>query len=434
MSRAHGRVTASAVGEVGTAYPFFDAALLRDLVGSDVTADRLRHKPGVSTTATLTDRDGRPWGWAQVLAGGQDGKIANARRRASERGETLTVRSLGRHAVAMRAVSTGPAWFVCGRVGSDPRLHRARDVIAALLSAGAAGGAGDPGALDAAIESGEVRVLRYNALRRLVLRGGAAGPIGADRVLRLTAAHQPLDRSALRAVAGLGVPIAAPLKDPSVPTGRRVTLWPWVAGVDLAAAPDVPAARAAGAALAALHAVTSLTMGERIAARLPLGEDPDRAVQRVVDLVAALAPGLERRVRSAASQLPGGPVSPTAIVHGDFSADQVVRAGDQVRLVDLDRLHLGSPGEDLGSFAAAELRRTGGIGLTGSLVQGYASPGSAVEDGTTALGPHDLTAWTAYGLMLRLAEPFRAASPSWLEEIEQRLDEIERVRTEGVAL
>lgn len=394
--------TATLVDPLATAYPFLDTAVLQDLVSGEVVASGLRHKPGLSTTATLTSPDQRPWGWAQVLAGEQVDKIANARRRAAAHGYSVTVRPL----------RNGAGWFLCGRVGTDPRLHRARDVIAPIVPS-----------LDTAIETGAVHPLRYNALRRLVLRGSPhTAPFGPGRVLRLTAVHQDVDRVALGALAGLGVPLVAPLREAAVPTSRRVSLWPWIDGVDLAAAPDPAAAREAGAALAELHDAAASTLGYRIATRVAPGEDPDRTLRRVVDLVVRIAPRLEQRLDGIIARLPDRAWGPAAIVHGDFSADQVVRSAGGVRFVDLDRLQLGEPHHDLGCFAASELRRTGGWGLTGALLRGYRGQ----------VRPDLLAAWTAQALLLRLTEPFRAASPTWLEQMDRRLDEIESVLREGV--
>jgi hypothetical protein len=393
---------ATLVDPLATAYPFFDAAVLHDLVGHEVVAVGLRHKPALSTTATLTGPDGHPWGWAQVLSGDPADKIVNARRRASARASAISVRSLPRR--------TGV--FLCGTVGTDPRLHRARDVIAAIVPR-----------LDSAIASGALHPLRYNALRRLVLRGsGHAGPVTADRVLRLTAAHQTVDRGALGALADLGVPLVTPLREQGVPTSRRVTLWPWIDGVDLAAAPDPTAARAAGAALGRLHEVTASAARHRIPTTVPPGEDPNRTLQRVLETAAPIAPPLQPRLHGVVARLPRRPWQPGSIIHGDFSADQVVQARDGIRIVDLDRLQLGEPHHDLGSFAASELRRTGGWGLTGDLLAGYAR----------GVRPDDLAAWTAHALLLRLTEPFREASPTWVADMDRRLDEVELVLREGV--
>ena len=42
------------------------------------------------------------------------------------------------------------------------------------------------------------------------------------------------------------------------------------------------------------------------------------------------------------------------LVHGDFSADQVLVNGAAVRIIDFDRVRTADPAMDLGSFAAVE--------------------------------------------------------------------------------
>ena len=394
--------TAPLLDAVGTAYPFFDSAVLADLVGREVVPSGLRHKPGVSTTATLTTPDGTPWGWAQVLRGEQADKVANARRRAAARRSVVTVRPLPDRAGVL----------LHGRVGSDPRLHRGLEELAALLPD-----------VDAALRAGALLPLRYNALRRLVVRGGEeAGPVPADRVVRIGAERRTLSLTALERLADLGVPLLAPDRSAVIAPTRHVTVWPWVTGSDLAAAPDRDAAHAAGAALARLHEVTTSRDGRRAMSRVLAGEGPEPALRRVVSSVAAVAPSLTPRLDDIVRRLGRLAWRPDRIVHGDFSADQVVVGREGIRIVDLDRLQLGEPLHDLAGFAAVELRRTGHWGLTPELLSGY----------RRRVDPAALTAWTAHALLLRLTEPFRAVSPTWRQDMDERMDEVEVVLREGV--
>lgn len=394
--------TAALVDPLASAYPILDPAGLHDLVGSEVVASGLRHKPGVSTTATLTTSAGRPWGWAQVLQGDQPDKIDNARRRAEAHGHTVSVRSL-----------SGAGWFLCGRVGGDPRLQRGLAELADAIPD-----------VDAALEAGTVQPLRYNALRRLVLRGSDRSVLlPADQVIRVTAARRTPSLTALERLAELGVPVLTPLREAAIPLSRRVTVWPWVDGSDLATTPDPRAARVAGAALGGLHRVSGSQVGHRIMRRMLPGAGPRLTLRRVTEAAGAVAPSLAPRLDEVLRRLPQRSWRPDRIVHGDFSADQVIAASDGIRIVDLDRLQLGETHHDLGGFAAAELRRTGGWGLTAELLAGY----------TGQVDPDGLTAWTAHALLLRLAEPFRAASPTWPEDMHHRLDEVERVLHEGVS-
>lgn len=156
-----------------SAYLFFDPSRLSELAHAPVCASTLRHKPGRSTSATLTCPDGMPWGWAQVLIGNQPEKLANVHRRAAAHGGTVAVHEL----------AEVDGLVLLGRIGVDPRLHRGLGALASVLSDA------DPAAhratdVDNAIAAGLLDVLRYNALRRLVLRGTDLGS-GAARTARV---------------------------------------------------------------------------------------------------------------------------------------------------------------------------------------------------------------------------------------------------------
>ena len=428
-----------------SAYPILDAARLSELVGAEVCAGGLRHKPGRSTSASLLSRGtGRPLGWVQILLGHQPEKIANARRRAAARGRDVRVLD----------VPDVAGVLMHGPIATDPRLHRGLATIAPVLP--------DVGA---AIADGAVEVLRYNALRRLVLRGadldtgghlhpshplpmaghpgtGLVEGVPETEVIRVSAVRRGPGLRAAAELAARGLPVGAAVLDPVTPTSRYVTVWPWVHGVDLAHAPDPDAAAAAARALAGIHVVADSVGGGRIHRMLTPGDPPQHRVARIVTDVLAIAPELAGRMLPVVERLPEPAWDTGHIVHGDFSADQVIRraaagqgpgslrsdhsSGDtpsgDITIIDLDRVRLGDPHEDLGCFAAAELRRTGGWGLLPELVDAYPRP---VRRGA-------LHAWTLHALVMRLLEPFRSASPDWRSEISARLDEIESVLADGV--
>lgn len=419
-----------------SAYPLLDAARLSELVDAEVRAGGLRHKPGRSTSASLLSRrTGRPLGWVQILLGHQPERIADARRRAARRGLDVRVRELPEE----------DGVLLHGPIETDPRLHRGLATVAPVVPN-----------LGAAMADGEVEVLRYDALRRLVLRGGDPDTSGhLDAGGRLGSARQPLELGVtgavpatevvrisavrrgpgLRAAAELatrGIPVGAAVLDPVTPTSRYVTVWPWIEGIDLAHAPDPDAAAAAAVALASIHVVADSVGGQRIWSMLSPGDPPRHRVARTVTDVLAIAPDLAGRILPLLERLPEPAWDVAHIVHGGFSADQVIRRDADhdgtrdgsagITIIDLDRVRLGDPHEDLGCFAAAELRRTGGWGLLPALVEAYPRP---VRRGS-------LHAWTLYALVMHLLEPFRSGSPSWRPELSERLDEIERVLTDGV--
>jgi aminoglycoside phosphotransferase (APT) family kinase protein len=335
--------------------------------------------------------------------------------------------------VGLRAVPEVGGVLLHGPVDTDPRLSRGLATLAPVLP--------DVGA---AIADGRVEVLRYNALRRLVLRGHAAGSVAAvsgvpamtgvpaTEVVRVSAARRGPGLRAAAELAARGIPVGAAVLDPVTPTSRYVTVWPWVDGVDLAHTADPVAAGEAARALGALHAVADSLGGHRVMSMLEAGEPPTMRARRIVADVLAIAPDLTGRLERLLERLLEPGWDARHILHGDFSADQVISgaagggvgdaAGDDIRIIDLDRIRLGDPHEDLGCFAAAELRRTGGWGLLPELVEAYPRP---VRRGA-------LHAWTLHALVMRLLEPFRNASPTWRAELSGRLDEIESVLADGV--
>lgn len=390
-----GRRTAFGDGPAGmaTAGVLLDAVLLSDLVGRSVVATRLRHKPGLSTTAALIGLNGpdqgRPYGWVQVCRPQHLDKVANAMRRAAVRGQHIVVREVpGRPEVRL----------VTGTIDTDPRLQRGLDAIRGVVPS-----------ITEAVDSGRVEVMRYNPHRRLVLRR-ATGE-GSD-LLRITARKHDRPGRTLERLRRRGVPVVLPTTATGVRDSRRVTVWPWVGRGDLAALPETRAAGLAGAALARLQSAP---------ARLGRHDHTEPALRvRLVALaedVRRLDPDAGRRFRLLSSSLDLTGRHAPVLVHGDFSADQVLLDGDGVRVVDLDRMGCGDAHIDLGCFAADQLLRTGGWGLSAPLHAGH---GADFDAG--ALRP-----WVAFALLARADEPFRSGHLDWLGLLHQRLDQVEAV-------
>jgi aminoglycoside phosphotransferase (APT) family kinase protein len=383
-----------------------DPDAVSELVGERVVAVRLRHKPGMSTVAALSTPAGRPWGWVQLTTPQARDKARNAQRRARDRNRPVHLQALPGGGVAAH-----------GPVVTDPRLHRALDQLPCDLLA--ALGHDDPTRHAPEVSSwGDaslhpVRVLRHNPLRRLVLRRG-------DTVLRLTQEQRRDVGRAARVLLRHGVPVSQPLPlTDDIRRGGRVSRWAWVSGADLHVTPDVTTAQAAGAALAAWHGTAA---GHRVVLT-PI--DPTTAGQAVVEGLRPVSEELADRVQSVLQGLVPALTRPqrTVWAHGDFSADQVIgRPGGGAEILDLDRLTLAPPAYDLGSFAAVELLRSQeevpAADLLPALLEGYAQ---GVPDGG------ELTAWTAYALLLRAGEPLRRARPAWRSEVSARLDLAEEV-------
>ncbi|TSE14487.1 phosphotransferase [Arthrobacter sp. KBS0703] len=88
-------------------------------------------------------------------------------------------------------------------------------------------------------------------------------------------------------------------------------------------------------------------------------DDIAAQLQATRSMVASLLPALEEPARRVEAELRArllkdGAASEYVLVHGDFSADQVLVGGSEVRLIDFDRARIGAAEADLGSFAAAE--------------------------------------------------------------------------------
>lgn len=388
-----------------------DRARLSELVGRDVRADRLRFKPGLSTSAVLVDTAGQEAPqWIQVSHDAHLDKLRNALELARDRAQRVHL------------VRTGDLTIAHGGIDTDPRLQKGLDALRELHPF-----------VREAVTMGDLQVLRYNPQRRLVLRRDLE--CKDPEIIRITAHRQRRVDDSLRAYQAAGVPVIRPDDRHVLASKKRLTVWPWFGRGDLAdlgLEDAVAVAPHAGRALRVLHG-----------ADLPgdLAADATAAFPGLVDDLRALDPDAASRMAGlvvAAGERLGNSDWVTGPVHGDFSADQVLagRAGeDSVRLTDFDRAGHGSLTADLGTFAAAELtaapagtRFSGAesLPLTRALLTGYVEaptptpPPAATDDGS-------LRAWTARALLARVTEPFRTAKPDWLEAIHQRLDQIEEM-------
>ncbi len=111
-----------------------------------------------------------------------------------------------------------------------------------------------------------------------------------------------------------------------------------------------------------------------------------------------------------------------SLVHGDFSADQVLVGGPDVRLIDFDRTHVGAAETDLGSFTAVEemgrWRQQGdpaNVTSMGHLMDGYTRAGGSFS--TRAVN-----VWAAFRLFSGSVDPFRDRAPDWTADICCHLD------------
>ena len=391
-----------------------DPGWLSEQAGRPVRAARLRIKPRTSLVVGLDDTAGHPAGWLRFLWPISHNKAARTRREAGELGLETAEHELGE-----LLAQTGP-------LPADPKLLKR---IAAATASGKLG------------RWKASQVLRYNPLRRMVVRDGM-------RVVRVATSR---DRGVAfdRFIAGV---VETPLRlDDGTLDG--VSVHAFTGAQDLAgllagnppsrpsdesrlsrAASDSdesrlsraaseasgpcrnhPGAdrgpiRAAGAMLARLHAAgVPDDLARSLAFRAP---DPVAQGLAHAALLDELAPGLAERMRRVVARFPGAASAIPVLSHGDLSPDQVLttRTGDRVWLTDFDRACLAPRAVDLGSFLA--------VLDDDAFLDGY-------RDGGGQLPPGDqLRRAVAASLILRAADPLRCAYRDWRQRVSANLDRI----------
>ena len=367
-----------------------DPDWLSDQAGRSVRAARLRIKPRTSLVVGLDDTAGHPVGWLRFLWPISHNKAARTSREAGELGLETTERELGE-----LLVQTGP-------LPADPKL------LTRIADATASGKLG----------SWEVsQVLRYNPLRRVVVRDGM-------RVVRVATSR---DRGVAfdRFMAGV-VETPRRLDDGTL---EGVSVHAFTGDLDLADLLDgnPPEAdrepvhgtcdpvRAAGAMLARLHAAE--VPGDLARSLAAHTSDPVAQGLAHAALLDELAPDLAERMRRVVAELPGVASAMPVLSHGDLSPDQVLttHAGDAVWLTDFDRACLAPRAVDLGSFLA--------VLDDAAFLDGY-------RDGGGQVPPEDqLRRAVAASLILRAADPLRRACRDWKQQISANLDRIREVAT-----
>ena len=401
-----------------------DPGWLSEQAGRPVRAARLRIKSHTSLVVGLDDTAGHPAGWLRILWPISHNKAARTRREAGELGLETTEHELGE-----LLAQTGP-------LPADPKL---------LKRIAAATASGKLGRWEAS------QVLRYNPLRRVVVRDGM-------RVVRVATSRDrgvafdrfmagvvepprrldggDLDGVSVHAFTGdldladllAGNPPSRPSDESWLSRAASDSDGSWLSrAASEASGPcrNHPATdrdptqstpdpiRAAGAMLARLHAAgVPDDLARSLALRAP---DPVAQGLAHAALLDELAPGLAERMRRVVARFPGAASAIPVLSHGDLSPDQVLttRAGDRVWLTDFDRACLAPRAVDLGSFIA--------VLDDDAFRDGY-------RDGGGQLPPGDqLRRAVAASLILRAADPLRRASRAWEQEISANLDRIMEV-------
>ena len=401
-----------------------DPGWLSEQAGRPVRAARLRIKPRTSLVVGLDDTAGHPAGWLRILWPISRNKAARTRREAGELGLEIAEHELGE-----LLVQTGP-------LPADPKL---------LTRIAAATASGKLGRWEAS------QVLRYNPLRRVVVRDGMRvvrvatsrdRGVAFDRFMAgVVETPRRLDGGDLDGVsvhaftgdldlAGLlaGNPPSRPSDESWLSRAASDSDGSWLSrAASEASGPcrNHPATdrdptqstpgpiRAAGAMLARLHAAE---VPDDLARSLAL-RAPDPAAQGLAHaaLLDELAPDLAERMRRVVARFPGAASAIPVLSHGDLSPDQVLttRTGDRVWLTDFDRACLAPRAVDLGSFIA--------VLDDDAFRDGY-------RDGGGQLPPGDqLRRAVAASLILRAADPLRRAYRDWRQRVSANLDRIMEV-------
>lgn len=186
---------------------------------------------------------------------------------------------------------------------------------------------------------------------------------------------------------------------------------------------------AVGESLARLHALPTGSQLPRIDACHAIA-----AMVEAVEAVAALAPHLRGsacRVADRAGRALQTQPWPKTVVHGDFSADQVILTESGATVIDFDRAAVADPAADLGSFAAD---------LDRAEIEGRLGPGRALSSTSDLIEGHHRAGGPPIGdrivahhiaALLRLAvAPFRERLPSWPEAVEAIIRRAEVVADE----
>lgn len=166
--------------------------------------------------------------------------------------------------------------------------------------------------------------------------------------------------------------------------------------------------RRLGACLGRLH---STRVVDVVGAEHPATTYGLRTLSAVLGDTVTRAEQIDARAR--ASLRPG----PGALVHGDFSLDQAVAHGHELGIIDLDRVRIGNPLDDVASLLAAAglaVLPAGGVPaalavidrMRPALLSGHRSTWR--RGVTDDLGPR-----TALELLSRSTEPFRSGHADW---------------------
>ncbi len=265
-------------------------------------------------------------------------------------------------------------------------------------------------------------ILRYKPERRLVARLHA--PDGSRALLKLYHAGDFGRAYAGAEAFSRGAVVSAPLL--GLHRRHHALVWHWLdaPSCDATLSTHPALAEEIGRAVATLHA-------QPVAALTPVTRAEEaRTLWAATEHTAYLLPELAARGRQLAATLEDRLCAAPALrcpVHGDFSADQVLRTPVGVAVIDFDAAALGDPAWDLGTFRAQLERSVIRGDLTAERV---AALQAALEAGYRAQRgslPPGVALYTAAGLLRLAPHAFRTRQEGWPDETQALLGRAEEL-------
>jgi thiamine kinase-like enzyme len=397
-------------GELPSLATVLDDDRLSELVGEQIHVTRVRYKPRTSALVAFhrAGNGKEDYGWAFTTAPADNGKLYGRARSSESRGGGIRLLRPDPH-----------RWEEVVAVGGIEDDWALRKNLCWLGSRGLKrlGAVPRP---ERELLGGAARVLRYKPERRLVLMEQTPD---APIVIKIAAQLAPddVERPFQQLLELHGVPVLPRLGDAAC-SRHGISASPKWGDGDLLAVDDPECARRAGEALARLHGIPA-----QVKSCPARHEDLQWQITATRKMVGALLPALEGPAAMLAERLRRRLLDPAdhgnrVLVHGDFSADQVLVSGSEVRLIDFDRAHTGTAEADVGSFAAVEemsqWRRHSSparAAHTEHLLDGYARSGGRFR-------PAAVDAWAAFRMFSNSVDPFRDRTPEWAADMSRHLD------------
>jgi hypothetical protein len=247
-------------------------------------------------------------------------------------------------------------------------------------------------------DAGEPVRTGYKPGARAVLRLG-------EHVLKAYGSDRRFRTASASLVVGSRSPALSTARFEASLAAVRLTVQAALAGSVPSTAKEV--AEQAGALVRRLQRATPSRLRARRATAIC--ETAARRAELTRTVVPELAGRLDRLVRRLEAELP--PAGPLVPAHGDFHVDQLLVAGDDLHVIDLDELCLAPPEHDLASYAADTVRGRDDdpLALATVLPPLLASYGGE---------PYTLRWHLAAAILVRAPHPFLKFLPDWRCRIE----------------